>query len=67
MAEERAKSRDAAGIIKEKMKEEMGQYIKEKEKVCYRGNGIMDENWYLCGVINELSVMNYIFYCFTLT
>ena len=41
MAEERAKSRDAAGIIKEKMKEEMGQYIKEKEKVCYRGNGII--------------------------
>ena len=34
MAEEREKSREAAGVIKEKTKEEMGQYIKEKEKVC---------------------------------
>ena len=34
MTEERQKSRDAVGVIKEKTKEEMGQYIKEKEKVC---------------------------------
>ena len=34
MTEERQKSRDAVGIIKEKTKEDMGQYIKEKEKVC---------------------------------
>ena len=35
MAEEREKSRDAAGDIREKTKEEMGKYIKEKEKVCF--------------------------------
>ena len=37
MAEEREKSRDAAGGIREKTKEEMGKYIKEKEKVCSVG------------------------------
>jgi hypothetical protein len=37
MAEERQKTRDAVGVIKEKTKEDMGEYIKEKEKVCDSG------------------------------
>ena len=33
MAEERQKSRDTVNVVKEKTREEMEQYIKDKEKV----------------------------------
>lgn len=52
MAEERKKSRDAADIIREKTKEEMGLYIREKEKVRYPGYSGLELIFYsVCGMI----------------